>query len=83
MSEEKIGEITHFFTNISVGVIKLSGEVSEDDEIHVKGSSTDFKQTVGSMEIDGNKVEKAGSGQSIGLKVKERVREGDEVFRVE
>lgn len=83
MPEKKIGEVTHFFTNISVGVIKLSGSLGVGDTVHFKGATTDFEQEVGSMEIDEEKVEEAGAGQSIGLKVNERVREGDEVFKVQ
>lgn len=83
MKEEKIGEVTHFFTNISVAVIELNGELSTGDEIHIKGSTTDFKQKINSMEVDEEKVEKAEAGQSIGIKVKDRVREEDEVYRID
>lgn len=80
---DKIGEITHYFTDLNVGIIKLSDKLQVGDKIHVKGSTTDFKQTVDSMEIEREKVQEAGEGESVGLKVKERVREEDEVFKVE
>lgn len=83
MPEEKIGEVTHFFTDLSVGIIGLSGKLEVGDEVHIKGSTTDFKQTIDSMEIDREKIEEAGPGDEIGVKVDERVREGDEVFKVE
>ena len=79
---KKIGEITHYFSNIGVGVIELSGKIRVGDKIAIKGSTTDVEQEVGSMEIDRKKVEEAGKGQSIGLKVVDRVREGDEVFKL-
>lgn len=83
MPEEKIGEVTHFFTDLSVGIIELSGGLELGDTIHVKGATTDFEQNVNSIEIDRESVEEAGAGDSVGTKVKDRVREGDEVFRTE
>ena len=78
--EKKIGKVTHYFTNIGVGVVKLSDSLSVGDEIHIKGHTSDFSQTVDSMQIEHEKIEKAKKGQSIGLKVKEHARDGDEVF---
>lgn len=80
MTQTKIGKVTHYFTDISVAIIELSGELEVGDEIQIVGKTTDFKQTVDSMEIEEEKVEEAGKGDSVGLKVKQRVREGDEVF---
>lgn len=79
---DKIGEVTHYFTDIDVGIIKLEDTLEVGDRIKIKGSTTDFEQDVDSIEIDREKVQEAGSGQSVGLKVKDRVREGDEVFKV-
>ncbi|MCK5547480.1 MAG: translation elongation factor-like protein [Thermoplasmata archaeon] len=78
----KIGKIAHFFTNIDVAVIELSDELAVGDEIAIRGETSNFNQVVDSMEIDRVKIEKAGQGQSIGLKVKERVRKNDDVFKV-
>ncbi|MFP4116219.1 MAG: translation elongation factor-like protein [Candidatus Aenigmatarchaeota archaeon] len=83
MTEERVGEVDHFFTDLSVGIVDLSDKVEIGDKLHFKGATTDFTQTVDSMEIDREKVEEAGSGDVIGLKVEERVREDDEVFKVE
>ncbi|MFB6075703.1 MAG: translation elongation factor-like protein [Candidatus Aenigmatarchaeota archaeon] len=83
MPEKKlIGEITHYFTNIGVGIIKLSDKLEVNDKISIEGASTDIQQTVDSMEIDRDRVEEAGKGESIGLKVKDRVREGDKVYKM-
>jgi len=79
---EKIGEVTHYFTDLNVGIIKLEDELELGDKIRIKGSTTDFEQKVNSMEIDREEVERAESGESIGMKVKDRVREGDEVYKV-
>lgn len=83
MNEKKlVGEITHYFTNLEVGIIELKDKLEVGDKISIEGSTTDFKQEVESMEIDREKVEEAGEGDSIGIKVRERVREGDKVFKV-
>lgn len=82
-TEEKlVGRITHFYSNIGVGIIELTeGELKVGDKIHVKGKHTDFTQTVDSMQFEHKGVDRAGKGQSIGVKVKEKVRENDQVFR--
>jgi putative protease len=77
-----VGKITHYFTKIEVGVIELSDELKVGDRISIEGATTNFQQTVNSMEIEHQSVERAGPGQSIGLKVDQRVREGDLVYKV-
>lgn len=79
---EEIGKVTHHFSNIGVGVIELSGDLKVGDKIRIKGATSDFEQKVDSMQIEHEKVEKAEAGQSIGLKVKEPVREHDIVYKV-
>jgi len=84
LSEEnilKIGRITHFFTKISVAVIELSEPLSVGDTIVFKGPTTDFEQVVESMQIEHQNVQNAKAGQSIGLKVAQRVRENDMVYK--
>lgn len=84
MSEElqEVGRVSHFFTKISVAVIELTATVSVGDRILIKGPTTNLEQTIDSMEIEHEKVQKAGAGQSIGLKVKDRVRETDVVYKI-
>ena len=84
MSEElqEVGRVSHFFTKISVAVIELTATISVGDRILIKGPTTNLEQTVDSMEIEHEKVQKAGAGQSIGLKVKDRVRETDIVYKI-
>jgi len=80
--EELIGKITHYFDKIEVGIIEISkGGLAVGDEIHIKGTTTDFEQPIESMQIEHEQVEKAKKGDAIGLKVKDKVREGDEVFK--
>ena len=82
VEKEKIGEVTHYFSDIDVGVIELSGKLEVGDEISIEGATTDIQQKVNSMEIDHEDVSEAGPGDAVGLKVKGRVREGDEVYKV-
>ena len=84
MSEElqEVGKVTHFFTKISVAVIELKASISVGDRILIKGPTTDLEQTVESMEIEHQKVTRAEAGQSIGLKVDDRVRENDTVYKI-
>jgi len=79
----KIGEIVHYYTNINVAVVELSEPLEVGTEIAVKGTTTDFTQTVDSMEIEHKKVERAEAGESIGLKVRYHAREGDIVYKLE
>jgi len=78
-----IGKITHYFGNIDVAVIELSGVLKTGDTIRiVGGEDTDFTQTVESMEMEHEKMETAKKGQSVGLKVGEKVREGYKVYKL-
>ncbi len=80
---EEIGEVTHYFSKISVAAIKITnGNLKVGDKIRIKGATTDFEQVVESMEINKQKVDEAKPGDEIGIKVKERVREGDKVYKL-
>jgi putative protease len=76
------GEVTHFFPHVSAAVIKLSTELKSGDMINIKGHTTDFKQTIESMQIDHVPVNEARKGAEIGVKVKDRVRIGDTVYKI-
>jgi putative protease len=84
METEKklIGKISHYFTKIGVAVIELSDTLSVGDEISVEGASTNFTQKIDSMQIEHKNVNKAKKGDSIGLKVADRVREEDLVYKI-
>ncbi len=78
-----VGKVIHFFGKIGVAAIELSGTVKVGDTIAIEGATSSFEQTVDSMQIEKSSVQQAGTGESIGIKVKERVRPGDQVFVVE
>ena len=80
--ETLIGRITHYYSHLSVGIIELTGgELKVGDTIHIKGSHTDFTQTVDSIQIEHQNVTHAEKGKVVGIKVKDKVREHDQVFR--
>ncbi len=81
-SLEKVGEVTHYFTKIGVAVVDVTAPIKVGDRIAVKGMTTNFEQTVGSMQIEGKNIEEAKKGDDIGLKVEDRVRKGDVVYRL-
>ena len=83
MVEEKVGVVEHFFTKISVAAIKITdGELRVGDTIHIVGATTDFKQKVESMQINKQPVEVAKPGDEVGIKVIDRVRKKDVVYKV-
>jgi len=83
MEKKPIGEILHFFSKINVAVIKLDEELSVGDTISIEGATTNFQQKVDSMQVEHKGLEKAEKGMEIGMKVKDAVRKGDKVFKVE
>lgn len=76
----KVGVVTHFYPKISVAVVNVLETIKQGDEIEIRGGSTNIKQRVESMQVEHQQVQEAQPGQSIGLKVNDRVREGDEVY---
>jgi translation initiation factor IF-2 len=82
MPETEIGKVMDFFARPVVAGIDISGSLKVGDKIHIKGHTTDLELTVNSMQIDNNNVTEAKKGQSVGIKVPERVRVGDTVYKV-
>lgn len=81
--EQRVGTVTHYFDEPQVGALELERDVEVGDVLRFEGHTTDFSQEIVSMEIEHESVERAGPGDAVALKVKERVREGDVVYRVE
>lgn len=77
-----IGKVSHYFSNIGVAVIELSDGLKAGDTIRITGGETDFNQQVESMEIEHQKVETAKKGDSVGLKMQQKVREGYKVYKI-
>ena len=77
----EVGRVSHFFGRINVAIIEVTDTISVGDQILIKGPTTDIEQTIDSMEIEHDKVKQVEAGQSIGMKVKSRVRENDIVYK--
>ncbi|OGQ00967.1 MAG: translation elongation factor-like protein [Deltaproteobacteria bacterium RBG_19FT_COMBO_52_11] len=83
MPEQKVGEVMKFFAKPGVAAIKLTeGMLKVGDRIKFKGHTTDFEDQIQSLQIENQVVEKAEAGQLIGIKVKDRVREKDAVYKI-
>lgn len=79
---KEVGKVDHYYTKIGVGVIRLSGTLKVGDKIRINGATTDFKQSVESMQIEKDRIEEGKKGQSIGLKVEGHVRANDVVYKL-
>lgn len=82
MPEKEIGKITHYYGHISVGIIELSDALKVGESIHVKGHTSDFTQTVDSMQIEHATVSEGKIGDSVGIKIAQKVHPHDKVFKV-
>lgn len=83
MAEVELGKVTHYFGKIGVAAIEITQDsLAVGDTIHVKGHTSDFTQRVDSMQIDGQPVEEATVGQSVGIQVPEHAREHDTVYKI-
>lgn len=81
--EVEIGSVIEYFAKPSVAAIEMTaGSLAVGDTIRIKGATTDFEQRIESMEIDRKPVTAVSKGQSVGIKVKERVRLHDKVYKV-
>ena len=82
MAETEIGKVSAFFARPVVAGIELTGALTVGDKIHIKGHTTDVEVTVESMQVNNVNVKEAKAGDSVGVKVPDRVRPGDHVFKV-
>lgn len=83
MNYYKIGKVLHYYDKISVAVVELEGELATGDKIKfARGGEDMFEQSVDSMQVEHEKIEKASKGDTIGLKVDQEVKEGAEVFKL-
>ncbi len=81
--EERVGIVTHYYSHLSVAIIQIeTGSLRTGDTVHIKGHTSDFRETVESMELDHMHIDAANAGQAVGLRVKEHAREADVVYKV-
>jgi len=79
--EEQIGKIVHYYDKIGVGVLRLEAGLKAGDMIHVKGKTSDFEQTVGSMQLNHKDIDSAKKGDEVAIKLNEKAKDGDTVYR--
>jgi len=82
MTEEIVGKVSDFFARPVVAGIELTGSLKVGDKIKIKGHTTELEMTVGTIQINNADVTEAKAGDSIGIKVTDRVRKGDNVYRI-
>lgn len=77
-----VGTVTNYFTKIGVAIVELNDSLAVGNRISVEGATTNIQQIVESMQIEHKNIEKAGKGESVGLKIINRCRKGDNVFKI-
>ena len=77
---KKVGVITHYYLNIGVGIIKLDSDIKVGDRLKFQGHKTDFEQEVSQMQFDHKDIEEGKKGQEVGIKLTDKVRDGDAVY---
>lgn len=82
MPEEEVGRVSDFFARPVVAGIELTAPIKVGDRIHIKGHTTDLEITIDSMQINNVNVNEAKSGDSVGIKIPDRARRGDTVYKV-
>ena len=82
MEKREIGKITHYFGKIGVAAIRLTDQLRVGDRISIEGAHTNFEQVVDSMQIEHQAIQVANAGDEVGVKVQDRVREGDTVYKI-
>jgi putative protease len=82
VADKKIGKVTHYYNHLGVGIVRLTAAVAVGNTVKIVGHGRDYTQTVSSLQLEHQSINKAKKGQEVGLKVDQKVKEGDEVFLV-
>ncbi len=81
--ETEVGEVTHYFGHLSVAVVKATkGPIKKGDKLHIMGGTADFDQGVDSLQVDHKDVDELAKGKEGGMKVKEKVHEGNKIYKI-
>lgn len=79
---QHIGEVTHYYKKVGVGVVQLRADLKLGDQLHFKGAYTDFIQPADSLQVDHASVEQVSANSEVAIRVDQRVRRGDSVYRI-
>jgi hypothetical protein len=81
MAEETlVGKISHYYNKLNVAIIDLAAPLNVGQTVHIKGAHDDFTQVIGEMQFELHSIESGKKGQSVGIKVSQKVHENDQVF---
>ncbi|MFH1840714.1 MAG: U32 family peptidase C-terminal domain-containing protein [Candidatus Shapirobacteria bacterium] len=83
MANFKVGKITHYYDQIGVAVVELNDNLAVGEKIKISGKEGELEMNVQSMQIEHEAVKEAKKGQTVGMKVEQAVKEGDEVYRLD
>ena len=79
-TDKPVGEVTHYYGHLNVAIVKFYQDMAAGKNMTFQGATSDFSQTVDSMQFDHKPISSAAKGQEVGIKVKDKVREGDKVY---
>jgi len=82
MEEKLVGEITHYFNKIGVAIVELTDTIKIGDKIKIQSGETELYQNVTSLQVDHQNVQQADKGEVVGMKVNDKVKEGDKVYLI-
>lgn len=83
MAKSQIGEVTHYYSNLGVAIVKLNKGLKTGENVHFGGNQTNFDQVISEMQLEHASIEAGKKGQEVGVKVNDKVREGDKVLEAE
>lgn len=80
MAKKLVGKVTHYYSKIGVAIVQLASDLAAGDRISIEGAATNLQQAVDSMQVEHESVKTASRGSSVGIKVPDKVRPGDNVY---
>lgn len=78
-----IGKVIHYYDKAGVAIVELKDQLKVGDRIKIERGENAFEQEVSSMQIEYKPVEKGEKGDSVGIKVDQKAKEGALVLLVE
>ena len=77
-----LGKIQNYFSHLQVFALTLEAPLTVGDAIRIKGHTTDLTQKVESLQIEHLSVQSAAPGDPVAIRVADKVRVGDAVYKV-
>ena len=81
--EIEVALVQDYFAHVGVVALEIVAEgIHVGDVLHFKGHTTDLITEVSSMQIEHESVKDAKIGDNVGVKVNDKVRIHDKVYKV-